>query len=242
MKNRLLKNHVLRPLMVVILLVIVFFIVRAIYVPDDFGAHGSFTYNYYRQSNIQDWEDVTVKYQGREYCNNCHEQRVEQISVTPHSIIQCENCHGPGLGHPEIIPTLAIGDSQSLCLRCHAELPYAASGRSRIVGIDPNAHGLPGKECVDCHNPHNPTNLPNPDTAGPTAPTTPNTGGSDAAGLFAEHCAGCHSTMPGAGLTASQAADVIRDGFGGMPGFAGVLTPEQIEQLGEYVTNEEGSE
>jgi len=159
MKNRLLKNHVLRPLMVVVLLVVVLVVVREIYVPEDFGTHGSFTYNYYRQSNIQEWQSVTVKYQGKSYCNNCHEDKVDQIAATPHSTIQCENCHGPGVGHPATVK-LAIGDSQKLCLRCHAYLPYAASGRSKIVGIDPTAHGLPGMICVDCHNPHQPTPLP----------------------------------------------------------------------------------
>ena len=156
MKNRLLRNHALRPLMVVVLLFIVLVVVREIYVPDDFGTHGSFTYNYYRQSNIQEWQSVSVKYQGREYCNDCHEEKVNQIAATPHAAIQCENCHGPGAGHPATVK-LAIGDSQKLCLRCHAYLPYAASGRSKIIGIDPGTHGLPGTECVDCHNPHNPT-------------------------------------------------------------------------------------
>ncbi len=159
MKNRLLKNHVLRPLMVVVLIVIAFVVVRWIYVPDDFGTHGSFTYNYYRESNIPEWQSVTVKYQGKGYCGNCHNDKVDLISSTPHSRIQCENCHGPGIGHPETVK-LAIGDSQKLCLRCHFYLPYAASGRSKIVGIDPNAHGLPGLTCVDCHNPHQPTPLP----------------------------------------------------------------------------------
>ena len=159
MKNRLLKNHTLRPLMVVVLVFIVLVVAREIYVPDDFGTHGSFTYEYYRQSDIQEWQSVTVKYQGKAYCNNCHQDKVEQIAPTPHSPIECENCHGPGIGHPETVK-LAIGDSQELCLRCHAYLPYAASGRSQIVGIDPSAHGLPGMTCVDCHSPHQPTPLP----------------------------------------------------------------------------------
>jgi len=159
MKNRLLKSHVLRPLYVVILLVIILVVAREIYVPDDFGTHGRFTYEYYRQSDIQDWQSVTVKYQGKAYCGDCHKDKVDLIAATPHVRIECENCHGPGLGHPETVK-LAIGDAQSLCLRCHTYLPYAASGRSEIVGIDPNAHGIPGLRCVDCHNPHQPTPLP----------------------------------------------------------------------------------
>jgi hypothetical protein len=34
-------------------------------------------------------------------------------------------------------------------------LPYEASGRSMIRGIDNDAHN-PGMECVSCHNPHKP--------------------------------------------------------------------------------------
>jgi predicted CXXCH cytochrome family protein len=151
------RNHVFRPLMVVIALVAILLIVRIFVVPGDFGVHGDqYTYNWYRQGNISDWEAVTVKYQGEQYCTTCHQDKVDLISTTPHSIIQCENCHGPALNHPKDPPKLTVDTSRDLCLRCHSELGYSASGRAIIKGIDPDTHN-PGVPCVNCHNPHDPT-------------------------------------------------------------------------------------
>ncbi len=151
------RNHVLRPLMVVIFLVIILVIVRYIAVPGDFGVHETgFTYGWYRQENVQDWKNVTVKYQGQDYCTTCHKAEVDLKGSGPHTVIQCENCHGPALQHPSNPPKLTIDTSRDLCIRCHAFLPYSTSGRAIIKGIDPAAHN-PGTDCVKCHNPHNPT-------------------------------------------------------------------------------------
>lgn len=72
---------------------------------------------------------------------------------------------------------------------------------------------------------------------GSTGSTTTTTAASTAQALFAQKCAGCHSAPPGAGLTAEQAAEVIRNGRGGMPSFAGQLTSTQIEELGAFLAN-----
>ena len=65
------KNHVLRPLWVAIGVAVLFLVVRPFIVPDDFGVHGkSFTYNYHRLSNIQEWKDFPVKYQEPEGFRN----------------------------------------------------------------------------------------------------------------------------------------------------------------------------
>jgi predicted CXXCH cytochrome family protein len=113
-------------------------------------------YGWYREANIEDWKKVTVKYQGSDYCKTCHPDKYESISMTPHAIIQCENCHGPALDHPSDPPKLTIDKSRGLCLRCHYPLPYAGTGRANIRGIDPDTHN-PDIECVMCHNPHKPT-------------------------------------------------------------------------------------
>ena len=150
------KNHVLRPLWVVIAGIALLLIVRHFIVPDDFGVHGDgFTYNFHRLSNVDEWKDFKVKYRGREYCQECHEENVESILESPHAIIQCENCHGPAIDHPDNPEALAIDTSRAQCLRCHTYLPYPTSQRSELPGIDPQDHN-PGENCVDCHNPHNP--------------------------------------------------------------------------------------
>lgn len=151
------KNHVLRPLFVVIAGVALLLTVRHFMVPADFGVAdgGNFTYNFHRQSATDDWKDFKVKYQGRDYCQECHEENVESILASPHADIQCENCHGPAIDHPDNPEALVIDTGRAQCLRCHAYLPYPTSQRADLPGIDPHEHNI-DENCVDCHNPHNP--------------------------------------------------------------------------------------
>lgn len=150
------RSHVLRPVLVVIAFIVILVIVRQIYVPSDFGVHArGYTYGWYRAGSIGDWKEVEVKYQGKQSCQPCHRQEYAHISDQPHSIIQCENCHGPAKDHPTDPPKLVIDRSRALCLRCHAKLLYPSSARSVIRGIDPKTHN-PGFECVRCHIPHQP--------------------------------------------------------------------------------------
>jgi predicted CXXCH cytochrome family protein len=150
------KNHAWRPLIVAISAVAVLLLVRAKVVPSDFGVNGrSFTYGFFRKGNIDDWKAFKVKYRGKEYCKECHEEKLTEILSSPHKIIQCENCHGPAIDHPDNPATLTVDRSRALCLRCHAGLPYPQSHRSELPAIDPEKHN-PDKACFECHNPHHP--------------------------------------------------------------------------------------
>ena len=150
------KNHVLRPLWLAIAFVAIVLLARYIIVPKDFGVQGdSFTFNYHRASNVQEWKDFPVSYLGKEVCVECHEDQGAAQDASAHSIIQCENCHGPGKDHPETEDpaTMLIDRSRLLCLRCHADLQYANTSRADIPGIDPNEHNTES-QCVECHDPH----------------------------------------------------------------------------------------
>lgn len=150
------KNHVWRPLFVVIAVVVMILIARYYYVPADFGVgERGFMYGYHRKGNETEWKKFKVKYQTREYCNDCHSDKVQSIMKSRHNIIECENCHGPAIDHPENPPKLVIDKSRGQCLRCHTRLVYPSSGRSKIKGIDPLTHNIE-YECANCHNPHNP--------------------------------------------------------------------------------------
>ena len=152
------KNHVLRPLWVAIAFVALILLARYLLVPKDFGVQGkSFTYNFHRAGNVQDWKNFPVKYVGQEVCVECHEDNGEALASSPHAIIQCENCHGPGVKHieAESAETITINRSRALCLRCHADLGYVGINRSNIPSINPNEHNV-DSECAECHNPHNP--------------------------------------------------------------------------------------
>jgi len=150
------KNHLWRPLLAVIVLVLAAISARMVLVPEDFGAHErGYMYGWHRKGNEAEWKAVKVKYQGAAVCRDCHADKYADIKDSPHGAISCENCHGPNLDHPKDPPTLIYDRRRELCLRCHARLPYAASGRGRIKGIDPATHN-PEAECVLCHYPHNP--------------------------------------------------------------------------------------
>jgi ribosomal protein S27E len=142
---------------VVIGIVAVILIARLLYVPKDFGVHEQgYMYGFHRLGNEAEWKAFKPKYKfDTGYCEGCHDDKVKAISASPHSIIPCEDCHGPALDHPDNPPKLEINRSREQCMRCHVFLPYPTSGRSNIRGIDPETHN-PGVECPDCHNPHHP--------------------------------------------------------------------------------------
>jgi hypothetical protein len=98
---------------------------------------------------------VAVKYRTAEYCRDCHSDKYADLKPSPHGNIQCENCHGPALNHPQDPVSLTIDRKRELCIRCHALLPYPTSGRGKIRGINPKTHH-PEAECVLCHYPHDP--------------------------------------------------------------------------------------
>ncbi len=59
--------HVLRPLYLVLAIVAIILIARTFLTPDDFGTHEQgYMYGWYRQSNVEEWKNFPVKYQGRE--------------------------------------------------------------------------------------------------------------------------------------------------------------------------------
>ena len=150
------KNHVFRPLFVIIVIVILILLTRMVLVPKDFGiGERGYMYGWHRLSNEEEWKTFKVKYQGRDYCKDCHPEMFAKIMGSPHRIIQCENCHGPAIDHPSDPPKLVIDRSREHCLRCHFPLVYPSSGRAKIKGVDPDKHN-PGTECSTCHNPHKP--------------------------------------------------------------------------------------
>ena len=149
--------HVLRPLYVVLAVVALILAARTLMVPKDFGIYDrGYMFSWYRKANEEEWKNVKVKFQGRDYCQDCHGDPFQQLRSSRHAIIECENCHGPAIGHPAEPQKLPIDRSRELCLRCHTNLPYPTSKRAEIKGIDPNEHNA-GLECVGCHDPHRAT-------------------------------------------------------------------------------------
>lgn len=139
---------------------------RTMFVPGDFGVHErGYMYGWHRKSNEAEWQKYPVKYKTAKVCAECHKDKVDDITDSPHGTISCENCHGPNYDHPVNPVGLKIDRSRDLCLRCHAYLPYKDSARGKIPGIDPEKH-YPQALCIMCHYPHNPTK-PNPENRKP---------------------------------------------------------------------------
>lgn len=149
--------HIFRPLFVVLIIVGLIFLVRTFVVPEQFGAHErGYMYGWHNKADEDRWKDFKIKHKGSEYCKDCHEDKYDSIKRSPHRNIQCENCHGPVIDHPEDPPKLKIDRTRELCLRCHAYLDYPTSNRRLIKGLaEPDKHN-PGIECAICHNPHDP--------------------------------------------------------------------------------------
>lgn len=150
------KSHAWRPVWVTIAAAILFLFARSVMVPADHGINErGFMYGFYRKSNEAEWKDFVVKYQTKEYCQECHEDHYDMNMASKHKVIECENCHGAALEHPEDPEMLEIDRSKELCIRCHFQLPYPTSQRADIAGIDPAEHN-PDETCSECHDPHEP--------------------------------------------------------------------------------------
>lgn len=150
------KNHVWRPLYVVLAVVALVLLARKVLVPADFGiGPRGYMYGWHRAGNEQQWKEVKVKYKGAAYCRDCHRDKYDEMKESPHRNINCENCHGPALNHPNDPRSLTIDRSRELCARCHTRLPYPNSSRGVMKGIDPKTHNV-GLDCVTCHWPHDP--------------------------------------------------------------------------------------
>lgn len=162
------KHVVWRPIAVVLAIVALILVARIFIVPKDFGIGSrGYRFSWHRAGNEQDWKNVEVKFKGRDYCAQCHQDKVDSITASAHANIQCENCHGPAVQsgpdgkpigiHPDQIAKLNVDRSRDLCLRCHnANLAYPSSGRENMMTVDPDQHN-PGNACADCHNPHSPS-------------------------------------------------------------------------------------
>lgn len=135
---------------------------RMIIVPSFTPANNDYRYQWHRVANQQEWKDYKVKYQGSTYCQDCHSEQYKKISASVHAKIQCENCHGAAIDHPDNPQKLQIDKSRALCLRCHSYLSYRPleyreleKKTIELKMVKPDEH-YPDEDmqCISCHNPH----------------------------------------------------------------------------------------
>jgi hypothetical protein len=126
-----------------------FFAMRAVVVPRDFGLYG-----HYRAGALDQVRARPIVYAGQAACVECHSDVGDERKASSHARVSCEACHGP-------LATHASGDAQDkpprpdgrrTCERCHLASPSKPAAFPQIVLADHADQG----PCIACHNPHAP--------------------------------------------------------------------------------------
>jgi Cytochrome c7 and related cytochrome c len=126
-----------------------FFVLQALFVPEDFGVYG-----HYRAGALDENRARPIAFAGRAACVECHSDVPDAAKGGRHEAIRCEACHGPLAGHAED-PTekkATRPDPSVLCARCHAANVARPAWFSQV---DPAEHAG-GEACTTCHAAHNP--------------------------------------------------------------------------------------
>ena len=126
-----------------------FLIIRALFVPKGFGEYGHF-----RTGALADNAARPMTYAGREACESCHPDIVDERKGSHHAAIACETCHGALAKHADdpsnLKPTLP--DARKLCLGCHQK----EMGKPNFLKqVSPQEH-MGSELCISCHKPHHP--------------------------------------------------------------------------------------
>jgi hypothetical protein len=126
-----------------------FLIARAFLVPRDFYELGHF-----RTGALADNMARPIAFAGREACETCHPDVVDERKGSRHAAIACEACHGALAKHADDPGSLkpVRPDARTLCLVCHRE--DVASPKT-FKQVNPQKH-MGGKACISCHKHHHP--------------------------------------------------------------------------------------
>jgi hypothetical protein len=128
---------------------VLFLVVRAWLVPENFGAYG-----HYRPAAVDEVAALPIHYAGRDACTDCHGDVVEKRAGGRHEKIGCESCHGPAAEHvadpTERHPIRP--DPRSSCLECHRPLTGRPASHPQVDA----AEHAGDSACAECHDPHHP--------------------------------------------------------------------------------------
>jgi hypothetical protein len=142
-------EHLVRLAVVMGIAVIAFVLLRAAVVPKSFGQYG-----HYRGDAIAEIAARPIAHAGREVCEVCHIDVVEQKKLGKHVVVPCEACHGAQARHADDPATIkpAKLDTAVVCSRCHE----ANSAKPRDFPQVATADHAQGLACDTCHQPHRP--------------------------------------------------------------------------------------
>ncbi len=142
-------EHLLRLAAVVAVGIVLFFLLRAYFVPKSFGQYG-----HYRGNALAELASKPISYAGHQSCADCHGDVVEIKKAGMHAGVNCEACHGPLARHAEdpgsVVPQLP--DTAVICARCHEENIAKPKAFPQVVSVQHSG----GADCKTCHQPHSP--------------------------------------------------------------------------------------
>ena len=142
-------EHLIRLAAVMAAAVVAFVILRAAVVPRSFGQYG-----HYRGAAIAEIAARPIAFAGRDTCEACHTDVVDQKKLGKHQVVSCEACHGALAGHagdPASVQPAKL-DTAVLCARCHE----ANSAKPKDFPQVATAEHSAGVACATCHQPHRP--------------------------------------------------------------------------------------
>jgi hypothetical protein len=128
---------------------VLFVIARSLLVPKDFHELGHF-----RTGALADNMARPMAFAGRDACESCHPNVVDERKGGRHAAIACEACHGPLAKHAADPGSLkpARPDPRKLCLACHHQ---DMAKPNTFKQVNPQQH-MGAEPCVSCHKPHHP--------------------------------------------------------------------------------------
>ena len=140
-------EHLLRLIGLFVFGTLLFFAVRAVAVPKDFGKYG-----HYRPGALDANASKPIKYAGHAACTDCHTDIVEKRHTSRHERINCETCHGPLAQHAKGEAEARKPDPKVICIRCHAASPDKPKWFPQVN----QAEHAGGESCTTCHDAHTP--------------------------------------------------------------------------------------
>jgi len=146
-------EHLVRLAVVCAVVLVVFLLVRAHFIPKSFGEYG-----HYRGDALAELSSKPIFYAGHQACEDCHADVLEVKKAGKHAGVNCEACHGPLAKHAEdpasVVPQLP--DTAVLCARCHEANIAKPKGFPQVVSKEHSG----GEVCKSCHVPHSPLQQP----------------------------------------------------------------------------------
>ncbi len=143
------SGHLIRPAIVLVAGMAIFFLIRNTVVPKAFGQYG-----HYRPAALALNRQRALSFAGQQECLLCHDEEAKARAAGKHAHVSCEACHGPQAKHAADPMSLkpALPDVAVLCARCHEKDAAKPKSFPQVATAEHSG----GMLCNSCHQPHNP--------------------------------------------------------------------------------------